>query len=100
MMHASPDAKDMPIPESTRQSRISWRRDIRPVYRARAAHFSGLFPAQTRIANHLPTVDTQLMLGVVTMLRSALSHPLTRGIDPDDPRTTTLRRRIIAEKPF
>jgi SAM-dependent methyltransferase len=40
------------------------------------------------------------MLGVVSMLRSALSHPLTRGIDPDDPRTTALRRRIIAEKPF
>lgn len=29
-----------------------------------------------------------------------LSHPLTRGLDPDDPRTTLLRRQIINEKPF
>jgi SAM-dependent methyltransferase len=31
---------------------------------------------------------------------SWLQHPLTRGLDLDDPRTTALRRRIIAEKPF
>lgn len=29
-----------------------------------------------------------------------LSHPLTRGKDPDDPRTTLLRRRIVQEKAF
>ena len=29
-----------------------------------------------------------------------LSHPLTRGIDVDDPRSTLLRRQIIADKPF
>jgi SAM-dependent methyltransferase len=31
---------------------------------------------------------------------SWLSHPLTRGLSIDDPRTTELRRRIIREKPF
>lgn len=34
------------------------------------------------------------------MNTSWLQHPLTRGLDLDDPRTTALRRRIIAEKPF
>ncbi len=34
------------------------------------------------------------------MLTSWLQHPLTRGLDIDDPQTTALRRRIIAEKPF
>lgn len=34
------------------------------------------------------------------MLRTWLEHPLTRGLDLDDPRTTELRRRIIEEKPF
>jgi SAM-dependent methyltransferase len=29
-----------------------------------------------------------------------LEHPLTRGLDVDDPRTTRLRRRILAEKRF
>ena len=29
-----------------------------------------------------------------------LAHPLTRGLDVDDPRTTHLRRRILAGKPF
>ncbi len=29
-----------------------------------------------------------------------LAHPLTRGLDIDDPRTTHLRRRILAEKRF
>ncbi|MGH8458125.1 MAG: class I SAM-dependent methyltransferase [Nevskiales bacterium] len=33
-------------------------------------------------------------------LRQWLAYPLTRGLDLDDPRTTQLRRRIIAEKPF
>jgi SAM-dependent methyltransferase len=36
----------------------------------------------------------------VTLLRSLLAHPLTRGADLDDPNTTALRRRIIEEKPF
>jgi SAM-dependent methyltransferase len=29
-----------------------------------------------------------------------LSHPLTRGVDVDDPRSTLLRREIIRTKPF
>jgi SAM-dependent methyltransferase len=33
-------------------------------------------------------------------LRHWLAHPLTRGLDLDDPRTTQLRRRVIAGKPF
>ncbi|HDQ03387.1 MAG TPA: class I SAM-dependent methyltransferase [Deltaproteobacteria bacterium] len=34
------------------------------------------------------------------MLKSFLSHPLTRGIDLNSPETTYLRRRIIQEKKF
>lgn len=34
------------------------------------------------------------------MLRELLAHPLTRGLDLDDQRTTVLRRRIIREKKF
>ena len=34
------------------------------------------------------------------MLKNLLAHPLTRGLEPDDPRTTELRRRIIREKKF
>lgn len=34
------------------------------------------------------------------MLKSLLAHPLTCGLDLDDPRTTELRRRIIQEKSF
>lgn len=34
------------------------------------------------------------------MLKAILSHPLTRDLDIDDPRTTQLRRRIIREKSF
>ena len=34
------------------------------------------------------------------LLQRILAHPLTRGLDIDDPRTTALRRRIIQEKPF
>lgn len=34
------------------------------------------------------------------MLGRVLAHPLTRGLDPDDPRTTELRRKIIKEKAF
>jgi SAM-dependent methyltransferase len=34
------------------------------------------------------------------MLRALLAHPLTRGMDIDDPRTTALRREIIQAKPF
>jgi len=33
-------------------------------------------------------------------LRRWLEHPLTRGLDLDDPLTTRLRRRIVAEKRF
>jgi len=34
------------------------------------------------------------------MLKRVLAHPLTRGLDLDDPRTTHLRKQIIEEKPF
>src|SRR5690348_10234698 len=34
------------------------------------------------------------------MLRSLLTHPLTRDLDLDDPNTTALRRRIVQSKPF
>jgi SAM-dependent methyltransferase len=34
------------------------------------------------------------------MLKSLLEHPLTKGLDLNNPRTTFLRRRIIQEKPF
>ena len=34
------------------------------------------------------------------MLKSLLAHPLTRGLDLDDPRTTQLRREIIQRKSF
>jgi SAM-dependent methyltransferase len=34
------------------------------------------------------------------MIKTALAHPLTRGLDLDDPRTTHLRRAIIDSKPF
>ncbi len=33
-------------------------------------------------------------------LRNWLAHPLTRGLDIDDPKTTLLRRQIIREKRF
>ncbi|MEX2219102.1 MAG: class I SAM-dependent methyltransferase [Phycisphaerales bacterium] len=33
-------------------------------------------------------------------LGASLAHPLTRGLDLDDPRTTAARRRIIREKAF
>ena len=34
------------------------------------------------------------------MLRALLSHPLTRELEIDDPRTTTLRRQIVQRKRF
>jgi SAM-dependent methyltransferase len=33
-------------------------------------------------------------------LKAWLEHPLTRGLDPDDPRTTRLRQSIVAQKRF
>jgi SAM-dependent methyltransferase len=36
----------------------------------------------------------------VSLLRKIFAHPLTRNLDLDDPRTTLLRRQIIATKPF
>ena len=33
-------------------------------------------------------------------MKALLAHPLTRGMDLDDPRTTHLRRRIVREKAF
>jgi SAM-dependent methyltransferase len=37
---------------------------------------------------------------LISALRRALSHPLTRDLDLDDPATTDLRRAILEEKPF
>ena len=34
------------------------------------------------------------------MLKTWLAHPLTRGLDIDDPQTTNLRQQIIQEKSF
>lgn len=34
------------------------------------------------------------------ILKNILAHPLTRGLDIDDPRTTALRQVIIRDKPF
>jgi SAM-dependent methyltransferase len=34
------------------------------------------------------------------LLRRAFAHPLTAGLDLDDPKTTSLRKNIIASKPF
>jgi len=34
------------------------------------------------------------------MIRTWLQHPLTRGLDLDDPRTTELRRQVIRDKSF
>lgn len=38
--------------------------------------------------------------GIGARLRNLLAHPLTRGLDLDDPGTTALRREIIRSKPF
>src|SRR6266851_7605682 len=35
-----------------------------------------------------------------SLLRSALAHPLTRGLDIDSPSTTILRRQIVRDKAF
>ena len=34
------------------------------------------------------------------MIKTWLAHPLTKGLNLDDPRTTHLRRQIVQEKPF
>ncbi len=34
------------------------------------------------------------------LLNNILQHPLTKGIDLDDPKTTCLRKQIIQEKPL
>ena len=36
----------------------------------------------------------------MTLVGRWLAHPLTRGLDPDDPATTAVRRRVIEGKPF
>jgi SAM-dependent methyltransferase len=40
------------------------------------------------------------MEATVSLLHRLLAHPLTRGLNIDDPRTTALRKQIIQEKPF
>ena len=37
---------------------------------------------------------------IAQAIRNSLSHPLTRGLDIDDPSTTELRRGIIRSKPM
>lgn len=39
-------------------------------------------------------------MGIGSVLRSLLAHPLTRGADLDDPATTALRRDVVRSKPF
>jgi len=36
----------------------------------------------------------------IPMIKALLAHPLTRGMDIDDPRTTHLRQEVIQSKPF
>jgi SAM-dependent methyltransferase len=43
-------------------------------------------------------LEVNSLLGA--FLRRVLAHPLTAALDLDDPRTSALRRRIIASKPF
>jgi len=43
---------------------------------------------------------TQICVRADVMLKTWLAHPLTRGLDIDDPRTTHLREQIIQEKIF
>ncbi len=40
------------------------------------------------------------MKGISAFLKHWLEHPLTRGLDIDDPQTTVLRRRIIKDNKF
>ena len=44
----------------------------------------------------IDVVGGPLVKRIVTLLR----HPLTRGLDLDDPRTTVLRQQIVREKGF
>src|SRR4051812_18548199 len=37
---------------------------------------------------------------LAALAKRLLAHPLTHGLDLDDPRTTALRRQIIASKPL
>src|SRR5215510_7057650 len=39
-------------------------------------------------------------MAVLNLPKAWLAHPLTRGLDLDDPRLNDQRRRIIAQKPF
>jgi SAM-dependent methyltransferase len=36
----------------------------------------------------------------MTLVGRWLAHPLTKGLDPDDPAATALRRQVIEKKPF
>jgi SAM-dependent methyltransferase len=36
----------------------------------------------------------------MSMVGRWLQHPLTRGLDPDHPETTTIRRQVVDSKPF
>ncbi len=37
---------------------------------------------------------------MIRLVKTWLTHPLTRGLNINDPRTTFLRRRILTEKKF
>lgn len=36
----------------------------------------------------------------MSLLARVLAHPLTRGMELDDPKTTEIRRRVVLQKPF
>ena len=51
----------------------------------------------------MPATDASpggVSVKMAAILRTWLTHPLTRGLDVDDPRTTELRKRVILGKPF
>lgn len=45
-------------------------------------------------------VGVFLVIVIATKIKDRLAHPLTRGLNLDDPHTTVMRRQIIREKPF
>lgn len=51
-------------------------------------------------ASTVSGADSHARFSITGLLRNALAHPLTRGLDIDSPATTALRRRIVSEKPF
>jgi SAM-dependent methyltransferase len=52
------------------------------------------------VKNRSSVLDRPAVIRPVRAVREWLAHPLTRGIDIDDPCTTAYRKRIIREKTF